>query len=146
MRAVLEPGHAYRPGRRLRQVDRLNLSRYIRCQRQPATIARLHRDWARMIKERWEVAHPMSWAIASWYDDAGATGCGFHAGYGIATFIVPCGGQVTISGPAGTVIATRDDSGPYVAGRLFDLDPAVKAATGCGDLCRVAYRTGGGSG
>lgn len=78
-------------------------------------------------------------AIASWYYDAGTTGCGFHATYGIATFIVPCGGQVILRGPGGEVTATRDDSGPYISGRTFDLDPVTKAALGCGDLCDVQY-------
>lgn len=82
-------------------------------------------------------------AIASWYDDSGTTGCGFHAAYGIATFVVGCGGTVLLKGPGGAVVrATRDDSGPYVAGRTFDLDPATKAALGCSDLCDVQYAIG----
>lgn len=79
--------------------------------------------------------------IASWYWDAGTTGCGFHAHFGIATLLpnVPCGGQVRICNGSLCVIATRDDSGPYVAGRVFDLDPATKAAIDCSDLCSVRY-------
>jgi hypothetical protein len=84
-------------------------------------------------------------AVASWYYDAGTTGCGFHATYGIATFVTGCGGIVRLRNPStgAVVIATRDDSGPYVAGRTFDLDPATKAALGCSDLCDVQYALGG---
>lgn len=79
-------------------------------------------------------------AVASWYDDSGVTGCGFHAAYGIATFVVGCGGTVTLRGPGGRVVrATRDDSGPYVSGRTFDLDPVTRDALGCGDLCQVDW-------
>jgi hypothetical protein len=132
---------AYRPGHRITHRDRLNLTRYIRCQRHPKAKPALHREWARLIQRR--AVPALSTALASWYDDSGTTGCGFHATYGIATFIVGCGGHVTLQGPGGTVVATRDDSGPYIAGRTFDLNPATKAALGCGDLCSVRYRVGG---
>lgn len=80
--------------------------------------------------------------LASWYYDQGLpTGCGFHATYGIATLLpgVPCGGKVRICHNSSCVIATRDDSGPYVSGRTFDLDPVTRNALGCGGLCEVTY-------
>ncbi len=36
-------------------------------------------------------------SVASWYDDAGTTGCGFHADYGVANVSLPCGTRVTFS-------------------------------------------------
>ena len=35
--------------------------------------------------------------MASWYyDDAGATACGFHAHYGVANRTLPCGTKVRL--------------------------------------------------
>lgn len=60
--------------------------------------------------------------IASWYDDAGNTACGFHATFGVANRTLPCGTKVTIAYGGRTVVATVDDRGPYVYGRSFDLN------------------------
>jgi rare lipoprotein A len=60
--------------------------------------------------------------VASWYDDAGNTACGFHATYGVANKTLPCGTKVTLSYGGHTVVATVDDRGPYVYGRSFDLN------------------------
>jgi hypothetical protein len=85
--------------------------------------------------------HPWQGATASWYYDAGQTACGFHATYGFASLILPCGARVEMRGPGGRVVeATMQDHGPYVAGRTFDLNPSLKAALGCGDLCYVRWR------
>ena len=43
------------------------------------------------------------------------------------------------SSKASTVTATMSDHGPYVAGRTFDLNAALKAALGCSDLCVVRW-------
>lgn len=98
--------------------------------------ARLHA--ARVVASRVTWAGPV---VASWFDDGGGTACGIHATYGFATLLgIPCGATITMRGPSGTaVIATREDSGPYVAGRTFDLNPALKAALGCPDLCEVYW-------
>jgi hypothetical protein len=69
-------------------------------------------------------------AVASWYDDAGQTGCGFHAAYGVANKSLPCGTQVTFSYGGHTVVATVDDRGPYVGGRTWDLNQNTAAALG----------------
>jgi rare lipoprotein A (peptidoglycan hydrolase) len=79
-------------------------------------------------------------AVASWYNDAGQTACGFHARLGFASRWLPCGARVLMRGPGGSVIAVMQDRGPYVGGRTFDLNPALKAALGCGDLCTLAWR------
>lgn len=61
-------------------------------------------------------------AVASWYEDAGNTACGFHATYGVANKTLPCGTRVTLSYDGRTVVATVDDRGPYIYGRSFDLN------------------------
>ena len=68
--------------------------------------------------------------VASWYDDAGSTGCGFHATYGVANKSLPCGTHVTFSYGGRTVVATVDDRGPYVGGRTWDLNQNTAAALG----------------
>lgn len=115
-----------------------------RCQRNPSAqwFARSYNRarWQQHFRRVQDASTPWRHAIASWYYDSGTTGCGFHATYGIATFVVGCGGTVRLKGPGGAVVtATRDDSGPYVGGRTFDLDPSTKAALGCGDLCDVQW-------
>jgi hypothetical protein len=133
----------------LRELRRLGWME--RCQRNPAArwfVRRYDRRLDRRHAERVSAAaRPfLGPETASWYDDSGTTGCGFHAAYGIATLNgTPCGGRVTLRNAAtgSTVVATRDDSGPYVGGRMFDLGAAAKAALGCSDLCSVYWRPGG---
>jgi hypothetical protein len=79
-------------------------------------------------------------AIASWYYDAGTTGCGFHAHLGVATLVAPCGSRFRICNGSRCIVATRDDSGPYVGGRTFDLDPTSRSALDCSALCTVKWR------
>lgn len=69
-------------------------------------------------------------SIASWYNDGGTTGCGFHAYYGVANKSLPCGTQVTFDVNGRRVTATVDDRGPYVAGREWDLNQNTAAALG----------------
>jgi rare lipoprotein A len=66
--------------------------------------------------------------VASWYDDGGNTGCGFHAGLGVANKTLPCGTKVTFQYGGRTVTATVDDRGPYIYGRSFDLNQNTAAA------------------
>lgn len=73
------------------------------------------------------VLHP---ALASWYDDAGTTACGFHAGLGVANRTLPCGTKVTFSYGGRTVTATVDDRGPFAGGREWDLNQATAGALG----------------
>jgi hypothetical protein len=68
--------------------------------------------------------------VASWYDDGGTTGCGFHAYYGVANVSLPCGTQVSFMYGGRQVTATVDDRGPYVGGRTWDLNQNTAAALG----------------
>jgi len=76
-------------------------------------------------------------AVASWYDDAGSTACGFHARYGIASRTLPCGTHVMLSYGGRTVVATVDDRGPYVNGRTFDLNQNTAGYLGMWGVARV---------
>ncbi len=71
-------------------------------------------------------------SYASWYEDGGATACGFHARYGVAHRTLPCGTKVTIRYGGRRVVATVDDRGPFVGGRDWDLNGAVAGALGFG--------------
>jgi rare lipoprotein A len=75
--------------------------------------------------------------VASWYYDGGATGCGFHAGLGVANKSLPCGTHVTFGYGGRTVTAVVDDRGPYVGGRTFDLNQNTAAALGFGGVGTV---------
>ncbi len=68
--------------------------------------------------------------VASWYDDAGSTACGFHAHFGVASRTLPCGTRVTFKYGCRSVVATVDDRGPYVWGRDYDLNQNVAGALG----------------
>jgi hypothetical protein len=76
---------------------------------------------------RVSVLHP---ALASWYEDAGNTACGFHAGLGVANRSLPCGTKVTFQYGGRSVTAVVDDRGPYAGGRDWDLNQATAAALG----------------
>jgi hypothetical protein len=73
------------------------------------------------------VLHP---TLASWYDDAGSTACGFHAYYGVANLSLPCGTRVSFRRGGRRVTAVVDDRGPYVGGREWDLNQNTAAALG----------------
>lgn len=69
-------------------------------------------------------------SVASWYDDAGGTACGFHATFGVANRTLPCGTKVTFRHNGHTVNAVVDDRGPFVGGRDWDLNQNAAAALG----------------
>jgi Lytic transglycolase len=69
-------------------------------------------------------------SVASWYDDAGETACGFHAYFGVANKVLPCGTKVTFRYNGRTVTATVQDRGPFIAGREWDLNQNTAAALG----------------
>lgn len=73
---------------------------------------------------------PMEEAVASWYDDAGNTACGFHAYYGVANRTLPCGTRVTFEYDGHEIEAVVDDRGPYVYSRTWDLNQNIAAAFG----------------
>lgn len=68
--------------------------------------------------------------VASWYNDAGSTACGFHARFGVANKTLPCGTRVTIAFHGRSVVATVDDRGPYVGGRTYDLNQNTAGTLG----------------
>jgi rare lipoprotein A len=76
-------------------------------------------------------------SLASWYNDGGTTGCGFHAYYGVANKSLPCGTRVAFALNGRTVTATVDDRGPYVGGREWDLNQNTAAALGFGGVGAV---------
>ena len=73
-------------------------------------------------------------SLASWYNDAGTTACGFHAGLGVANRTLACGTKVRIRYGARSVTATVDDRGPFVGGRDWDLNQNTASALGFGGV------------
>jgi rare lipoprotein A (peptidoglycan hydrolase) len=71
-------------------------------------------------------------AVASYYSTAGTSGgCGMANGpFTFASLIVPCGSQVQFCRGGACVTGTRTDSGPYIAGRSFDLSTEMASALG----------------
>lgn len=84
---------------------------------------------------------PMNVAVASWYYDSGQTASGIHYPYGFASLMFGSrwGTRVLFCAQR-CAVGQMDDHGPYVSGRSFDLNPALKNATGCSDLCTVRWR------
>jgi hypothetical protein len=75
--------------------------------------------------------------VASWYNDAGGTACGFHAGMGVASKSLPCGTKVRFTYGGRTVTAVVDDRGPFVGGRSWDLNQNTAAALGFGGVATI---------
>ena len=72
----------------------------------------------------------------------GCDGSELHDGdLSVATFQVPCGARVEICVGSTCVIAARKDSGPYVAGRSFDLNVGVVRALGFSSPYAFGVRT-----
>ena len=84
-------------------------------------------------------------SVVSWYrDDGGATASGWTARYGVADcgvmgYCYPFGTSIRFC-LRGCVTATVDDHGPYVYGRVFDLDEATAQAIGFGGVGPVRWR------
>ena len=81
-------------------------------------------------------------ALASWYAEHGTGACGVgdvQSGYRFASLFLSCGTRIRFRHGGSTVTATMSDHGPYVSGRAFDLNAALKAALGCSDLCTVRW-------
>lgn len=81
-------------------------------------------------------------ALASWFNDAGPIACKDHVDNGFAHLPEagwPCGAKVRFCHYGRCVIGEREDSGPYVTGRTFDLTPSLKASLGCPDLCHLKW-------
>ena len=117
---------------------------FVRCQRNLAARPYVHWYYQHQAKlnsqRRWEAAHPIQYAVASWYDDAGSTACGFHAYYGVANKTLACGTQVTFYYGGHQVTAVVDDRGPYVWPRVWDLNQNTAGAVGFTGVDSVGYR------
>jgi rare lipoprotein A (peptidoglycan hydrolase) len=136
-RAVYRPGHT--PTRR-----NLRLLGYIeRCQQDPRNQPRVRtydRHMDAMRKARLTPPTPaLSYAVASWYEDAGNTASGYHAYYGVANKTVAFGTHVLFVYHGRSVEATVDDRGPYIAGRTWDLNQNTASALGFGGVDTVGY-------
>jgi len=91
--------------------------------------------WLAELRRRWERLHAgWSSAVASWYDDTGGTACGTHYLRGLASRSLACGTAVHLCFH-GCEVAYVQDRGPFVEGRLFDLNPGARDAIACTDLC-----------
>jgi rare lipoprotein A len=115
----------------VRMSSRRMLGRMVRCLRDPSKRpyirAYIARDRAAWVARR---DPPCSSQLASWYDDAGATASGFHAYYGVANKSLAFGSTVRFSYGGHQVTATVDDRGPYVGGRIWDLNQNTAQALG----------------
>jgi rare lipoprotein A (peptidoglycan hydrolase) len=88
-------------------------------------------------------AAPLSYATASWYQDAGATASGYHVYYGVANRTMAFGTKVLFVYHGRSVLATVDDRGPYIYDRTWDLNQNVAGALAFGGVDVVGYRIGG---
>ncbi len=93
------------------------------------------------VQARWDRRHPMRTALASWYEDGGATASSRHYQYGFAALIFGSewGKRIRFCSSR-CVTGTLDDHGPYVGGRTFDFNGPLKRALGCSDLCTIRWR------
>lgn len=133
---------AYAGTRDVSARDQRHLARYIRCARPGVSKAHMRRYLHNTVAA-WKLRRdpPMSYATASYYDLGGTGSCGVEAQAGLrfASLFLPCGAQVEMC-HASCAVATMADHGPYVAGRLFDLNVNLRDAIGCSDLCTVRWR------
>ena len=82
-------------------------------------------------------------ALASYYDIDGTGACGVgsvQTGYRFANLSLTCGTRVRFCYRGRCATGTMSDHGPYIAGRLFDLNVNLKNALGCPGLCYLRYR------
>lgn len=128
--------HGHTPTRR-----NLRLLGYIeRCQLRPSDQSRVrsydrHMDSVR----KTTLIPPLSYATASWYNDAGNTASGYHSYYGVANKSMSFGTHVLFVYHGRSVEATVDDRGPYVGGRTWDLNQNTAGALGFGGVDTVGY-------
>lgn len=134
----------YAGSRRVRVREVRMLRRIARCQRRARNIPRARRFNADRRSE-WLTRRAdlnMSPALASWYGLGGSGACGtsVQSGYRFASLFLACGTVIRMCHGSSCVDAEMADHGPYVGGRLFDLNYNLKQALGCGDLCYLRWR------
>jgi hypothetical protein len=127
--------------RTVSRAARGRLRRYVRCARPGVASARMHRYW-RTAERAWDLRRhpPLSYAVASWYQDSGLTASGWHAAYGVANKYVAFGTRVLFVYHSRTVEAVVDDRGPFIGGRDWDLNQSTAAALGFAGVDVVGYR------
>jgi rare lipoprotein A (peptidoglycan hydrolase) len=113
-----------------------------RCQAhgQPARLAGIRWRIHYLRSITYALTHPLLSALASWYDDAGQTASGYHAGLGVANKELAFGTRVQFDYHGHEVIAVVDDRGPYVGGRTWDLNQTTAGALGFDGVDVVRYR------
>src|SRR6185312_7916380 len=134
--------------------ERRHLEYMIHCADMPLAIPTL-RKILRMAREAQQkrIRDLRSWAsapitTASYYDDSGQTASGTHYTLGFASLMYGSewGLRITFCRYSSTgcggpkVTGELDDHGPYVGGRGFDLDEALRSALDCSDLCTVRWK------
>lgn len=123
--------------------DRRHLRRFIRCRRPAVSRSRMMRYW-RTAEAAWHGRRnpPLEFAEASWYYDGGSTASGYHATYGVANKYLAFGTHVRFVYHGRSVDAVVDDRGPYVGGRVWDLNQNTAGALGFGGVDTVGYHIG----
>lgn len=84
-------------------------------------------------------APPWSYSVASWYQDAGGTACGFHAALGVAHKTLPCGTVVDFIYHGRRATGVVQDRGPFISGREWDLNQGLAGALGFDGVDTVGY-------
>lgn len=138
----------YRGTRRVSRRNLRLLGYLERCQRDPSNQPRVRaydRARGREHDARIRVSEtpPLSYAVASWYEDAGNTASGYHVYYGVANKDLAFGTRVLFIYRGRSVEAIVDDRGPYIAGRTWDLNQNTAGALGFGGVDTVGYHIGG---
>jgi rare lipoprotein A (peptidoglycan hydrolase) len=115
----------------VRPIEKRRLVRYIHCARPKVSKPRMRHYWKVAENAWWRRLHPpMYTQLASWYYDGGNTACGFHAYLGVANKTLPCGTRVLFSYHGRSAWAVVQDRGPYVGGRVWDLNQGLAGALG----------------
>jgi rare lipoprotein A (peptidoglycan hydrolase) len=121
----------YRGTKDVTAIEKRRLRRYIACARNPKKRHSMDRYWNNTRNAWWRRVHPPLYTqLASWYYDAGGTACGFHAYLGVANKTLPCGTKVRFSYHGRSASAVVQDRGPYVGGRVWDLNQGLAGALG----------------
>ncbi|HUC87269.1 MAG TPA: septal ring lytic transglycosylase RlpA family protein [Candidatus Saccharimonadales bacterium] len=103
------------------------------------------REW---IKHHPRPPYPSGEDEASWYAPGGTMACGGEyaaSDMGVANKTLPCGTQLNVcyksaaSSPRHCVRVEVMDRGPYVAGRVFDLQQAPKERLGFPGLGKIHW-------
>lgn len=81
-------------------------------------------------------------STSSWYNDrSGRTASGMRSTYGVAHKTLPFGTKVRITNPHNgkSVTAVVTDRGPFVRGRVFDINQNCRSALGFNGVGRLHF-------